>query len=206
VLKLVDQAIAALDALEDRGLPPRFVLAGLCSGAYWSFHGALRDDRVTAAFLLNPRALFWDHSLDTARDARKIGEVLRASSWRRVFRGEVSPKRIGEIVRSILLTPARFRARAAAHRARRRELDRALESLREADKRLLFVFGGNEPLYDEFEREGRLAQLDRWPNLELQLLPGDDHSFRPISTQQHVNDVLDRQLSAELARYGTAAI
>lgn len=78
VPELVGQVRAALDAIEARGVGRRFVLCGLCSGAYWAFQGALLDERVTAAFLLNPQALFWDPSLEITRDFRR--GMLRASS------------------------------------------------------------------------------------------------------------------------------
>ncbi|HEX7609099.1 MAG TPA: alpha/beta fold hydrolase, partial [Solirubrobacteraceae bacterium] len=45
VPEYVEQVHAALDMLEERGLGERFVLLGLCSGAYWSMHAALQDER-----------------------------------------------------------------------------------------------------------------------------------------------------------------
>ena len=198
-LDLVDQVIAAMDELEAREIGRRFLLAGLCAGAYWSFHTALRDPRVEATFLLNPRALIWDESLDRERDARKIGGVVRGSSWRQVLRGEVSPARMRMILREVVVAPFRARAASLIRRNRRRELDRALISLRERGRRVLLVFGGKEPLHEELEREGRLSQLDQWPNMQLELLPGTDHSFRPIRSQHYVHAVLDRALDRELA-------
>ena len=47
---------AAIDALSARGCD-RFVLLGLCSGAYAAFQTALADSRVVAQVLLNPRRL-----------------------------------------------------------------------------------------------------------------------------------------------------
>jgi alpha-beta hydrolase superfamily lysophospholipase len=205
-LALVDHVIAAMDDLEDRGLPPTFLLAGLCAGAYWSFHAALRDPRVVAVFALNPRALIWDESLDEERDARKIGGVIRGSSWWQVLRGEVSAARMRAIAGAALVAPFRARKAAAIRRTRRREVDRALTRMREAGKRLLLVFGGREPLHEELEREGRLSRLDRWPNMQLELLPGNDHSFRPIRSQQYVHAVLERALDRELERSGPVAL
>ncbi len=194
---LVDQVRDALDAFEARGLGRRFVLVGLCSGACWSFHGALRDERVIAAFMLNPRALIWDPTLETARGVRR--GLLRPSSWRRILRGEVSQAEMGAFVRN---APAAF-LRHAARRWRTRsagedELDRALDRLRDTGKHLLFVFSENEPLHEELEREGRLRQHDRWPNLELAVVPGRDHTLRPLSSQKRVHELLDRALDREL--------
>src|SRR5205823_2936218 len=54
-----EQTLAILDQLAARGLPNRFVLGGLCSGAYWSVHAALADERVVGALMINLYAFFW---------------------------------------------------------------------------------------------------------------------------------------------------
>src|SRR5207244_845609 len=107
----VEQVRAALDALEARGLPSRFVLAGLCSGAYWAFQTALEDERVAAAFLLNSRVLFWREELETERDVRRLRRhFLRRSSWRRLWSGELWPGA------GRLLELARWAVTGALHR------------------------------------------------------------------------------------------
>ncbi len=200
---LVDQVCAALDALEARGMGSRFVLAGLCSGACWSFHGALRDERVVAAFMLNPRALFWDPSLETARNFRR--GLLRPSSWHRVLRGEVLPAEMATFARRApFALLRRGAARWHARRAGEDELDRALDRLRDTGKHLQFIFSDNEPLHEELEQQGRLDRGSRWPNLKLALVPGRDHTLRPLNSQQHAHDVLDRALDRELAAISRA--
>lgn len=196
--ELVEQARAVLDELPLRGLSSRVVLVGLCSGGYWSFHAALSDERVAAAFLLNVRTLFWDDLLDAVREAPKLGQLVRRTLWRRALRGEVRLERVRLRARGALLTLVRLPGR----RRRRRRLDSALDRLCETDKRTLFVFGGNEPLHEELERDGRLERMDRWPNLEFEVVPGRDHTFGPISSQRHVHEVLGRALDRELKRAG----
>jgi hypothetical protein len=46
LVELADQVISALDAAEARGLPARFVVGGMCAGAFWGLHAALKDERV----------------------------------------------------------------------------------------------------------------------------------------------------------------
>ena len=184
----------------------RFLLAGLCAGAYWSFHAALRDPPVLTTFLLNPRALIWDESLDRERDARKIGGalqrlVLAPGAPRQGLAGPDAHDR-ARGRRGAVSRPGR-RGRSGATAAAS-SID-ALVRLRESGTRLLLVFGGNEPLHEELEREGRLSQLDQWPNMQLELLPGNDHSFRPIRSQHYVHAVLERALDRELARPRSAA-
>jgi pimeloyl-ACP methyl ester carboxylesterase len=197
VPRLVDQVIAALDVLQARGTGERFVLSGLCSGAYWSFQAALRDERVAAAFLLNPKALFWDPLLETARDFRR--GVLRVSSWRSVLHGEVPPARFVALARQApLALPRRAAARRSARRSGEDQLERAFDRLRDADKRIQLIFSGNEPLHEELELDGWLSQLGRWPNVALEIVPGRDHTLRPLPSQHHTRETLDRALVREL--------
>jgi hypothetical protein len=196
---LVDQTLAAVDQLAERGLGSRFILGGLCSGAYWSFHAALRDPRVEVGLLLNPRALYFDTRLDEVREARKARGAASASAWKRVASGDIKPSRAAELIGAAAKAPFRARADSAAHAARREKIDTALEELAATDKRLLFLFGDEEPLYDEMLADGQTGVIERAANMRLERIPGRDHSFRPISSQRHVRAVLDRAIEAELS-------
>ncbi|GAC1318312.1 MAG: hypothetical protein NVSMB25_07590 [Thermoleophilaceae bacterium] len=209
VPEFVDQVRLALDDLEERGIARRFVLLGLCSGAYWGFHTALVDDRVAATIMLNPRALEWDSWVHTLREIREIGEkLLSGAAWRRVFRRQASFKRPVSVALAVLLrfliAPARLPRRLFARRRAQLvggdSLDLALDRLRNSGKRAYMVFAGNEPLHADFERQGRLARLDRWPNLSLAVvhLPLDTHTLQPLGLQQRVHELVDDALRGEL--------
>jgi hypothetical protein len=196
VPELVAQVRSAIDVLGARTAVGNFALAGLCSGAYWSFHGALEDERVVAAFMLNPRTLFWDATLENVRYVRR--GLLQPSSWRMVLRGDVRLSRIGRVLRHAPRSLFRHLIARWRSHGERDELDIALDRLSSLDKHLVFVFSENEPLYEELERQGRLG--DRWPNLALELLPGRDHTLRPAYSQRGAHDALDRALEHELDR------
>jgi pimeloyl-ACP methyl ester carboxylesterase len=198
--RLVDQTLAVTDQLAERGLPPRFILGGLCSGAYWAFHGALRDPRVEVALLLNPRALYFDNRLDEVRTARRAREVTKAGAWKKVASGSVTPARAARILRAAATAPLHARADKRTHQDRRQKVDAALDTLDETGKRILFLFGENEPLYDEMLADGQIERLERAPGMHLERIPGRDHSFRPLSSQRNVTAVLDRVIVAELNR------
>ncbi len=85
----VEQARAALEELAGRGLPPRFVALGLCSGAYWSAQAALADERVASVIMLNPRTLVFDEWRHTVRRTRHLREralmaldLAQGAAWR----------------------------------------------------------------------------------------------------------------------------
>ncbi len=205
----IGQVRAVLDELEARGLPPRFLLLGLCAGAYWSLHVALEDARVQSALLLNPLLLLYDPWVVTLRETREIGQkLLDVAAWGRVFRGTVSLtkslKVAWRLVAHALLTPFRIPAGIAATRRTRRlggdELDLLFDRLQQLGKPVRFLFTGEEPVYLDMAREGRLDRLDRWPNISVKLVPTplNTHSLRPLWVQQEVHALLDGVLREAL--------
>lgn len=207
----VDQVREALDALERRGVADRFIVAGKCSGAYWSLHAAIQDERIVSAFMLNPKLLIWDGWNESIRDTQLVRERLTSGgSWRRVVRREVPLSRVVELAGSVsgrvLSAPVRIPSRLAARRRAKRTggdaLDHAFDALRDSGTRGLLLFAGREPLYEELEAEGRLRRLEqRWPNVRLERisLPVDTHTLRPIWLQHRVHRLLDQALERELA-------
>jgi hypothetical protein len=203
-----EQTRVALDALEEAGLGNRFLLVGLCSGAYWAFHAALADDRVAAALMINPRVLYWDENLEIARELRRTRLLVRPVIWKRVLRGDVSLARWATMAGWVARTPLRL---ARARRTREEEtvsveaqIAAAFDRLRDRDLRSRFVFCDGEPLFDELTRAGLLAQEGRWPTVTLSKLPGRDHTLRPLWMHEHVVAAMDAALDAELSLAGAA--
>ncbi len=199
---LVNQVLAALDVLERDGVGHRFVLLGLCSGAYWSFYGALQDERVVAAFMLNPQTLFFEASQETVRELRKV--FLSRSSWLRLIRGDAKVTRLAALARKLptdLATAVRrLLSRLGTPHKGADPLDRALAQLEQADKRVLFVFSGEELLHQELERAGRMDRLEAQPHVRVELIAGKDHTLRPSAARVEAHAALDRALERELER------
>jgi pimeloyl-ACP methyl ester carboxylesterase len=193
VPELVAQVRAALDALEARGLPPSFTLIGLCSGGYQAFQAALEDQRVTTACLINTGALFWHDSLIISRDAGKLRMLARPSTWTRVLRGQIRPRRAVQLVRATWAT----RRSESSDAPRGAEVEAALDLLREGDQQLVLAFSGDEPLHRELRQEGILDQLERWPNVRLEKLPAAVHTLRPLEAQRAAREMIGRLLGAE---------
>lgn len=203
VSSFVEETLELLDALVQHGLPGRFVLGGLCSGAYWSLHAALRDDRVAAAYMVNPRALFWDWRLRDRRNVRNLRKVASATTWRRVLRGQSKPPAAGELVRSLAITARTLPTRWwSARRAREDadELELALERLERKRVEALAVFTAHEPLLEELERDGGLARMTARPNVRVVRVPGPlrSHTLEPLPLQRAVHRALDEALDRQL--------
>jgi pimeloyl-ACP methyl ester carboxylesterase len=209
----VTQTRGVLDALEARGLGSRFTLLGLCAGAYWSAHAALEDERVAGTIMLNPRALIWDEWRYTVLRTRDLRErLLRASTWRRVLRGEITLARHLETGRALAgraaqQASARIRRTAAKNTtdsavAGDTPVDELLDALRERDQPALLLLTGREPLREEFETSGLMERLERWPNIELSIrgTAADTHTLTPPWLQRQVNELADAAMRAELQR------
>jgi pimeloyl-ACP methyl ester carboxylesterase len=204
--EIADQVLAALDELEARGFPGRFLVGGLCSGAYWGFHAALADERVRGLILVNLWSFVWSEEIAVARDARRARMLLRSGAWREVARIAVGEGRIGRMLRTKL--------RGVVGAARRDEgalvglgeaIDDALGRLRDRDVQTLLLLSLGEPLSDDLRDDGRIDRLTEWPNLRLERIPLADHIFRPVWAQQHVHRALDEALTRTLGNQPAGA-
>jgi hypothetical protein len=203
----VDEVRAALDDLAAHGLPGPYVALGLCSGANWAFHAALEDDRVVAAVMLNPGALFYDHWTSEARGVRELGRLFRVAELRRLLAGEVSPRAplvaLEAIARwTIALPRLLWRRWTGRLHPDANPLPAALRTLEQRDRRLHILFTEHEHLRAELAASGDLAQLATHPGVNLELVPtgAETHTLQPLWVQAQVHAFVDAAFAQELAR------
>jgi pimeloyl-ACP methyl ester carboxylesterase len=220
----VQQPCAALQMLAESGLPPRFLLVSMCAGGYCAANVALADERVASVVMLNPRTLVlsdWELR-DSRRHLREVKErMLLPSTWRRVVTGEISVDKHLEKIRPLLAraagTPQRARQRLAAARSAEGtaggpgvydSIEGLFDVLCDRDQRALLAFTGREPLHRELIDSGLLDRLERWPNLEVEVLgnSADTHGLQPLWLQRQVHALLDRVLEDELGRVGQGVV
>jgi dienelactone hydrolase len=194
----VTDVTATLDELQRRGVGDRFLLIGLCAGAYWSLYAGLDDPRVEGIALLNLVAFVWDSGLGASRDLRR---ALTSRSWSRVRRNIT-----WERVRAILVLLAAAPARAIAHRrsgagsppSAQAQTEAMLTRVDESDTRVLMVFSAREALLGELGRNGWLDRFARSAHVNVQRIAVNDHTFRPVSMQAEIHAALDAALEREL--------
>jgi hypothetical protein len=197
-----EQALAVMHQLAERGLPQRFVLGGLCSGAYWSLQAALANPRVAGVMLINLYAFVWSEALVAERDTRDSLEALRGYAWRRLARGDVRAAQLKAAIASI--RPARLRARSGypVEQAQAGVIEAALDRLRDQRTETLLLLSRAEGLHDQLARLGVLERLDVWPNLAVERIPSTDHMFRALWLQRTVHQSLDLALERVLTSVG----
>lgn len=199
------QTLAVLDGLAALGAGERFVLGGLCSGAYWSLKAAEVDERVIGTLLINLYAFEWTQELVHERDTAHAIDALQGRAWRRLLRGDLRRDHVLLGLRS--LRPGRLRAASGypVERAQRALVLAALDRLRERDVQTLLLLGEGEPLLDQFQRLGILDRLESWPNITLSRIPVRDHMFRALEMQRHVHRELDGAIIRTLEHLGEGA-
>jgi len=194
-----DEVMVVLDQLADRGLPNRFIVGGLCSGAYWSMHAALADPRVAGLMLMNLSVFFWTDAIAAERAASVSLGAMSRYGWRRLIHRDITLRQVRQVLGNI--RPAQLRSGAGhpAERVQDADIEPALDQLRDQRTQALLLLGKGEALYDQLKRQGALDQLHRWPNLTLERIPSTDHMFRALWLQDYVHDALDRALERVLA-------
>lgn len=194
------ETLAIVDQLSERGLPARYVLGGLCSGAYWSLHAALEDERIAGMLLINLYAFFWSEALVAERETGESLAALRGYGWRRLAHRDVTMRHVGAVMSS--LRPARVRARAShpVEREQSEQIEQVLDMLRDRGTEALMLLSRGEGLHDQLRRQGVLDRLERWPNLVVEQIPTHDHMFRALWLQRHVHASLDRALDRMIAK------
>ncbi len=197
----IPQVLAVLEHLRDRGSPPRFILVGLCSGAFCALHGALADPTVVAAVMVNLNAFQYSDELAAERNRRASAAALRGNLVTRVTRGRLRREHLVLGVRSF--SPRNLRRIGHSLEAQQGpDIELAFDQLREAGTQLTFMFSRGEPMDAQLERGGQWGQLERWPNIALERLPTREHLFRALWLQGLAHDAMDRALDRVLARGG----
>jgi hypothetical protein len=188
---LVAQSKAALALAVERGLPPRFILAGLCSGAFWAFQLALDDPRVSDVIAINPRMLFFQENVEGSRDLRKLRRLLKPRGLRNLMREKHKARRFSRMAASALKAPTRV-----LHGAKRTERDKlatALGMLKAREQRLHIAFSGDEPLHRELRQSGTEPI-----GIPFRNLPCTSHTLKPLRAQQAAHDLIDEIVAKAL--------
>jgi pimeloyl-ACP methyl ester carboxylesterase len=194
-----EQVEAVIGALERAGLGRRFVLAGLCSGGYWAYRLGVEDERVERIVLLNTGAFIWRHSLVFEYDEKGISMIGQGRLWGKLLRGEFDLKKIRAfaylVAKRLRQTGrelyGRVRGRSDLERSERSpRLEAEFDLLRDRGTAVSLGFSADEPAFADIERNGIVADLARWPSIELVELPGVDHALASTSAQAAARKLL----------------
>jgi pimeloyl-ACP methyl ester carboxylesterase len=202
---------AAMDALSARTRASRFVLVGICSGAYVAFHTSLADRRVAEQILVNLQTFDFRDGDSLVLRKRLFGRSTRAyrrllfhpRTWWRFLKGSLD---VHWVVRVLL---HRARERAGQHASALRSLitygryehsdvARRFKDLDDRGVATLLVYADDDGGLDTIEQHlGPDARAMRSRSrFGMRTVSGADHTFTPTSSQPRLLDLV----SSELAR------
>jgi len=194
---MVDRLQIAIDSLRSHLGIRRFVAVGLCSGAFWAFHAAIRSPEIVGAILLNPRLFFWDPEVDRRRLLRRTVKGLSEwGDWCRLARGEVPLESIKQVAR-IALDRMQTGDGNRPMQIPRERMAEAWAAIERNRNRLTFIFTEGEPLLREMEEEGQLPPKT-CSRVKCVRVANGGHTFRPLWAQRLAHELIDRELDAVL--------
>jgi len=189
---MVDQIEVALDSLRDRLGVRRFVLIGLCSGAFWAFQATVRRGDICSAILLNPRLFFWDPEVDRRRLLRRtVSGLSEWKDWRRLANGEVPLERIKQVARIALGT---FQAANGNQHLQipPEAMARAWTAIERNQSRVTLIFTEGEPLIHEMAEEGQMPP--QGSHVRCLRVGNGGHTFRPLWAQMLAHELINSEL------------
>jgi len=206
--RFMSEAQRGVDYAESLGAS-RFVLMGLCSGAYVSYHTAIADRRVTGIVMVNPLTFHWTEgdSLEVRlRNSFKSNEdyrrrLFRVETWKRIARGEVSVAAITRELGRRTQRRATREAKSALAKLRGEiaeatDVHRGFLHLSARGAKCLLVMGaqdGGIDLIEEHLGHEAIAMREK-VGFRMEVIEGPDHTFTPLWTQ----DVLSELVTAHL--------
>ncbi len=174
---------AAIDILEQLGCR-RFMVHGICSGAYHALHAAAKEARIEAIMMANLPLFLWKEG-DSIAEAKKRTydfshyrtKLMERAYWHRLLRGESDVFGIlkGQLLRLEKLARRRGKAGTATQAQDPAGFARQLMAgLSRRRKRTLFLFdpghAGAYEIQNLFGKGG--AGLKSFAGAEIQMVPG----------------------------------
>jgi hypothetical protein len=210
----VDDVQSAMSALERLRGSSRFVLVGLCSGAFLAYHATARDPRVAAQALVNMFAFEWKEGDPVSPTERNnyassrfyLRSLLDRSVWRRVVRGEVDVKGIaatvGERYAERLLLGARSASARLLGRWAQSGVERTLHAVCDRGTRTLMVFSESDGGLDMIARHIGVdaERMAGRPEFSIEIMRDVDHTFSTMASQERLRAVLYRHIEAVRSR------
>jgi pimeloyl-ACP methyl ester carboxylesterase len=194
--QMVDQVELAMDSLHSLRGFRRFAAIGLCSGAFWAFHAALRRRDLSAAILINPRLLFWDPGAERRRILKNtLCGLASWADWSRVAHGGFRRQDLKRAARILLHGFRAGRANSSRpDQAHPYPLQEAWKVIERHGTCVTLLFTEGEPLLDEMEQQEQMPP-ETHPLVRCFRVANAGHTFRPQWAQQLAHEILDSELS-----------
>jgi len=204
-MKSVADVRSAMTMLGHETTSQRFVLIGVCAGAYLAYHAAVQDPRVAGQVLISPYAFEMKEG-DTIKpvlpDRSYARTLLEGRLWGRALRGRIDMRRLVKFPsegarwyadKGLAL----LRDRIPKRRPRVTEVERQVRAMCDRGLASLFVLGDDDGGRDLIAKYlgDNACRLQGHKNFAYEIVEGAEHTFAGASEQKLV-DILVSYLSA----------
>jgi alpha-beta hydrolase superfamily lysophospholipase len=181
----------------------RFVLFGICSGAYLAFHTAVADRRVSGQILVNPQTFEWregdsleikmkKESYKATRFYRRA--LLKKDTWQRLYRREINLRGIADELygRTRQHLAARVSRVLSMSPDRTSQVARSFLEISDRGTHSLLVYSGNDGGIDVVESHlgAGGGSMRRRKNFRFEIIDGADHTITPLASQETLEQIL----------------
>jgi len=186
----------------------RFVLVGLCSGAYLAFHTTVADARVVGQILLSSFAFEWKEGDPVAPTERRVSSnrfyaraIFDRKVWLRAMRGEVAVKAIARALLERLAARVnaelpQLTARLRGVRGPRNDVERGFHAAcdRGVQSMLVSSFndGGLDMITSYLGPDARKMRGRK--EFSLDVVEEADHTFSSLDAQRALSNIITRYL------------
>ncbi len=183
----------------------RFVVIGLCSGAYLAYHAAIVDERIVGQVLLSPFAFEWEEGDPVVPTTRQhfrshryyARALLDRRVWRRALQGQLEIPAIARGISESLKTKAAtvmpaVSAFLTASRRPQNEVEKAFRAMCDRGVESLMVLSFEDSGVDMIAKYlGTDARkMGGRRNFSFQIVDGADHTFMTLASQGKLRDIL----------------
>ncbi|MET0594727.1 MAG: alpha/beta fold hydrolase, partial [Polyangiaceae bacterium] len=181
----------------------RFILFGICSGAYLAHHTTVADPRVAAQILVNPQTFEWHEGdsleIKIKKESYKATRFYRQAffktdTWVRLYRREINLFGIADELydRSRQQLASRVSRALSTSPDGDGKVARAFAQISDRGTHSLLVYSGNDGGIDVIEAhlgtEG--GRMRRRKNFRFEILDGADHTITPLASQKDLEQLL----------------
>lgn len=178
----------------------RFVLAGLCSGGDIPLSVGSEDRRVAGAVMMNPRTFMVAdvQQVKQHQNAQHYRDSLRKpESWAKLLRGEVDVPRAARLVLPSLKHAARSMLKSlSGQEDEASDAPSRIRAMVERGVEVLLVVSEHDPGVDYVDAHygDAMRALRTLKGFRRVDVPGTDHTFTSLWSQEHVSDTVTEHL------------
>lgn len=193
----VEDTMRAVDFLLRNEMVEKVVLLGLCAGARNAVKTAVRDARIDSVVLwslpfyapLNSATgRHFSRSLSRKDIRHQLQQWMEKSLNIQQWRKYLSSHGAGELIPVITNAFRRllFGGSESAEACQYHEFSDVFKSFSSSGRKVLFIYGENDPIIKDFEERFRELSGIKNPFWEYQIIPKGDHTFTSLEAEKTV--------------------